>query len=115
MYQQNEKEIIEQIRASYEKQEPSKVEKLKKFDNSVKRPAEIFAYIFGVLGSLVLGVGMCLAMKVIGNLMVLGIVIGCVGIAMVSVNYLIYKKIEKARKKKYGSQIIALSTELLND
>lgn len=115
MNQINEQEIIEQIRASYQKQQPSRVEKLKKLDNRVRRPAEIFAYVFGILGALVLGLGMCLAMKVIGNLMPLGIAIGSVGIAMISVNYLIYTKIKESRKKKYSAQIIALSSALLND
>ena len=67
-----------------------------------------------MIGALVLGVGLCLAMKVIGDLMALGIVIGIVGIAMVSVNYLIYRAILKSRKKKYADQVMALSDALLN-
>lgn len=56
---------------------------------------------------------MCLAMQVIGNMMPLGIVIGVVGIAMVSANYFIYRAMLNARKRKYADEILALSDELL--
>ena len=36
-------------------------------------------------------------------------------IAMVSVNYFIYRAIAKAGRKKYAGQILALSDELLGD
>lgn len=105
----------EEVRAAYapESEEKNKLEQLKELDGAVRRPAEIFAYTFGVLGALVLGVGLCLAMEVIGSLMPLGIVVGVVGIAMVSANYFFYRKILNARKKKYAGKIIALSDELL--
>ena len=54
-------------------------------------------------------------MKVIGNLVPLGIVIGLVGIAMVSVNYFLYRHILASRRKKYGAKIVALSDELLGN
>lgn len=110
-----ERQVAENIRASYVPHEETKVEKLQKLDRKVSRPAEIFAYIFGVVGSLVLGVGMCLAMKVIGDLMPLGVVVGLVGIAMVSVNYLIYNKILKTRRKKFEKQVLALSEEVIGN
>ena len=47
--------------------------------------------------ALVLGVGICLSLNIIGDgsttFMILGIVIGIVGIAGVTVNYPIYRKI----------------------
>lgn len=116
MNQVNELKEVSNIREGYvEKTDrESKFEKLKKLNEKAHRPAKIFAYTFGCAGSLVLGTGMCLAMKVIGNLMPLGIAIGVAGIAMVSVNYLIYKAILKSSKTKYAKEIIALSDELLN-
>lgn len=109
---------IEKIRASYTQKESSKVEKLKKLDKKVKRPAIIFAYVFGTLSSLVLGTGMCLAMKVIfaslSFVMPLGIGIGLLGILLVSINYPIYKAILSSRKNKYANQIFELSDSILN-
>ena len=105
---------IEKIRASYTEKEITKFDELKELDRRVKRPAEIFAYVFGSLSSLVLGTGMCLAMKVIGNMMPLGIGVGLVGIALVTVNYFLYKKILKSRKQKYANEILKLTDDLLN-
>lgn len=109
-----ENKTVERIRGDYLPAERTKLDELKALDRKVKRPAEIFAYTFGVAGSLVLGTGMCLAMKVIGNMMPLGIGVGLVGIALVTVNYFLYKKILKLRKQKYANEILQLTDDLLN-
>lgn len=64
--------------------------------------ASIFAYIFGVIASLVLGGGMCLTMLIENSIpaFVGGIVLGVVGIALCGVNYLIYKKIAEKKIKQ---------------
>ena len=109
-----ETKTIERIRASYTEKEVTKLDELKELDKKVKRPAQIFAYVYGSLSSLVLGTGMCLAMKIIGNSMALGIGIGLVGIALTLSTYPIFKAILKRRKKKYAKQIFELSDSLLN-
>ena len=117
MTEQNQKELVEKIRSNYiqEPKQKTKLEELKSLDKKVKKPATIISYIFGVLGSLVLGTGMCLAMKVIGNLMPLGIVISLFGIGMVSTTHLLYESILNGRKRKYADKIVAASNELLNE
>ena len=109
----------EQIANQYAPKQTSKVKALKKLDAKAKNPANIFTYTFGIISSLVLGVGMCLAMEIIcaGNpiMVVLGIVIGCVGILGVSLNYPIYKKILEKSKRKYASDIIRLANEIVNE
>ncbi len=110
--------IIEKIRADYTVKEISKLDELKKLDKKVKRPAEVFACVFGSLSSLVLGTGMCFAMGVIGTTlsfaMPLGIGVGLLGILLTSITYPIYKAILKSRKNKYSNRIIELSDSLLN-
>lgn len=108
-----EQRSVEHIRASYTGRQVTKLDELKRLNKRVKRPAQIFAYIFGTVGALVLGTGMCLAMKVIGDLMLAGIGIGLVGIALVSITYPIYKAMLGARRKKYADKVITLSDELL--
>ena len=116
MLEEKEVKEIKKMRERYEeREEDSSLEKLKKKDKKVRLPAEIFAYTFGIIGALVLGVGMCMAMEVIGGLFVPGIVIGVVGIAMVCVNYFIYKAILSSRKKKYAKEILEMSSALLNE
>lgn len=116
MTELQERKIAEKIKNQYtpKTEQKTKLEELKDLDKKVKNPAKIFAYIFGILGSLVLGAGMCLAMKIIGNAMALGIAIGLVGIAMVSSTYFIFKAMLNKRKQKYADKILAKSDELLN-
>ena len=109
----------EQIANEYAPKETSKVKALKKLDAKAKNPANIFTYTFGTISSLVLGTGMCLSMGVIGAgttlSFIAGIIIGCVGIIGVTVNYPLYKKILANSKSKYASDIIALANEIANE
>lgn len=106
----------EHLANEYAPKDTSKVVALRKLDARAKRPAFIFAYSFGILSSLVLGVGMCLAMKVIGSgtqtAFVWGIIIGLLGIAGMSVNYPIYKKLLAQGKQKYAFEIMELAKEI---
>ncbi len=106
----------EAIANEYSKKSASKVVALKKLDKKVKRPAEIFAFTFGILASLILGVGMCLSMKVIGNESmahtVAGVVTGIVGIVCAGINYPIFKRILNSRKDQYADDIIRLANEI---
>ena len=105
---------IQKIRASYTEKETTKLDELKALDKKVKRPVQIFAYVYGSISSLVLGTGMCLAMEVIGSSMALGIGIGLVGIVLTLTTYPIFKAMLKKRKNKYSKQIFELSDSLLN-
>lgn len=113
------KTFAEKIASEYAPKETRKVVALKKLDNRAKRPANIFAYTFGVAMALLLGVGMCLSMKVIGDgsaiFTVLGVVVGVTGIVGVSVNYAIYKKILESSKKKYSADIIELAKQITEE
>ena len=106
----------EAIANEYAHKKTSKTVALKKLDAKAKRPSEIFAYTFGIISALVLGVGMCLSMSVIGSgsilMRAIGIAVGVIGIAGVSVNYPIYKKIRENDKKKYAEDIIRLAKEI---
>ena len=109
----------EAVANEYSVKDTSKAIKLKKLDAKAKLPATIFTYSFGVVSALILGVGMCLAMRVIGDGyikdIVLGILIGVVGIVGVSINYPIYKKMLKAGKKKYAADILSLAKEIAEE
>ena len=109
----------EQIANEYAPKQTSKVKALKKLDAKAKAPANIFTYTFGIASSLILGTGMSFAMGVIGAgtplTMALGILIGCVGILGVSVNYYLYKKILTKSKNKYATDIIRLADEIVSE
>lgn len=110
--------IAESIAKEYAPKDNSKIVALKKLDRRAKLPAVIFAYSFGIASSLVVGIGMCLAMQVIGSGtagIVLGIVIGLLGFLGCGVNYPIYKKKLEQGKEKYAYEIVELARQISED
>lgn len=105
----------ESIAKEYAPKENSKVEALRKLDKKAKNPANVFAFTFGIISCLVAGLGMCLAMNVIGGTtfyMILGIVIGIIGFTCCGINYPIYKKMLEKGKQKYAFEIVELAKEI---
>lgn len=106
----------EQLANEYAPKDTSKVVALRKLDAKAKLPATIFTYTFGIITALIIGVGMCLSMKVIGNgttgMFVLGIIIGIIGFVGAGINYPVYKKMMEKGKQKYAFEIIELAKEI---
>ena len=116
----NDKEfIVQKIRTQYTEKENTQLDALKKLDVKVKKPANVFAYIFGSIAAIIMGSGMSLVMTDISetvgieNPMLYGVVIGVIGMLMAIINYPIYKKILGYRRKKYADEIIALSDKIM--
>lgn len=110
------KTYAEQLASEYAPKDSSKVDELRRLDAKAKLPATITAYTLGVIASLILGVGMCLTMNVLGNgsnaTFILGIVIGVIGLIGVSINYPLYKRLLSNGKQKYAQQIMNLAQEI---
>lgn len=105
----------ESIAKDYAPKDNSKIIALKKLDARAKLPATLFTYSFGIVAALIVGLGMCLSMQVIGNglpHMVLGIVIGIIGFVACGVNYPLYKKLLEKGKAKYAYEIVQLAREI---
>ncbi len=111
--------MVQKIRTQYVEKENTQLDNLKKLDAKVKKPANVFAYVFGSIAAIIMGSGMSFVMTEIGetvgiaNPMVIGIVIGVIGMLMAIVNYPVYKKILGSRRKKYADEIIALSDKII--
>ena len=107
--------VVEKIRSQYTEARHTELDALKALDARVKKPANIFGYVYGSIGTIVMGAGMSLVMTDIGTVlgmtetMVPGIAVGLVGLVMACTNYPIYKKILNSRKKIYAPQILELS------
>lgn len=121
MMNRNDQEfLVEKIRTQYTEQKHTRLDELKTLDSKVKKPASVFAWVFGAVSAVILGAGMSLVMTDLGaqlgmaETMVPGVIIGVVGLALAIVNYPIYKRILASRKRKYAGRILALSDELLN-
>ena len=105
----------ESIAKDYAPRDNSKIIALRKLDRRAKLPATIFTYSFGIFSSLVAGLGMCLAMQVIGGggfMMVLGIMLGLIGFIGWGINYLIYKRMLEKGKEKYAFEVVELAREI---
>ena len=103
----------EHIANKYAPKDTAKITALRKLDKKAKLPATVFVYTFGIISSLVAGVGMCLSMGVIGNnAFVFGIIIGVIGFFGIGINYPIYKKLIAKGKEKYAFEIMELAKEI---
>ncbi|MBQ7828074.1 MAG: dihydropteridine reductase [Clostridia bacterium] len=120
-YSAKENKELQDIRKKYLPCEENQLEKLKRLDITVQRPAKIFAYVFGSIGAVIMGAGMSLIMTEIGSYvgmsetMIPGMAIGVAGMLMAIINYPIYKKLLISRRTKHAEEILALSNSIMKD
>lgn len=122
-YSAKEQDEIKAIRKKYAAPEETedKMAQLRRLDADVTQKAQVVSLIFGVIGALLLGLGMSLAMTDLGEIlgsyremaMLLGIVIGIVGIVLVSLAYPLYNRIVKKEREKIAPEIIRLTDKLM--
>lgn len=114
-YSASKNQEVQRIREKYLPRQRTQLEELQALDKKVRRPAQIFAYIYGSVSAVIMGIGMSLVMTDIGDLiglpfsMVPGVIIGLVGIYMAISTWPIYRKMLHSRKKKYAPEILKLS------
>jgi len=114
---------LKKIREKYTTptEDEDKMTRLRKLDASVTNTAQAVALVFGVLGTLILGVGMSLIMTEFGAIlgsyqdlsMVIGIIVGVIGAILASLAYPFYNVIVKSKRKKLAPEIIRLTDELM--
>ncbi len=122
-YSAKEQAELKQIREKYTSptKEEDKMERLRRLDASVTKTAQIVAFVFGVIGTLILGFGMSLIMTELSEIlelsgdeaMIVGIIVGIVGGILASLAYPIYHAIVKVKRKKLAPEIIRLTDELM--
>lgn len=114
--------MAQKIRTQYMEKGRTELDTLRQLDAKVKRPANVFSYIFGSISAIIMGCGMSLVMTDIsetigmtGEPMLPGIIIGVVGLALALINYPLHNGIMNSRKKKYAPQILNLSEKIMNN
>lgn len=120
-YSAKQQEEIKNIRQKYLAPEEDKMEQLRRLDASVTQKAATSSLTVGIIGALILGFGMSLVMtelsEILGSYqdmaMVIGILIGLVGIALVSCAYPLYNHMVKKEREKIAPEIIRLTDELM--
>ena len=111
-YSAKENQEVLNIRKKYMLQQDSKLEELKRLDAMVQNSGVMESLITGIGGALVFGVGFCLTMKVIGNAVWLGVILGLIGTVGIIFAYPVYRKYFAKAKARYGPQILRLTEEL---
>ncbi|MDE5835353.1 MAG: hypothetical protein K2H26_07530 [Ruminococcus sp.] len=111
-YSAKQQSEIESIRRKYLPQEEDKMEKLRRLDKSVEQKATIISIIVGIVGTLIMGFGMCLCIE--WSEYIFGIIIGIIGIAVIITAYPIYQYVLKKQRKKITPEILRLTDEISN-
>lgn len=111
-YSAKEQEEIKKIRQKYIP-ENNKMDLLRRLDKSVTQKGMIYAIALGIIGSLLLGIGMCCTMVWSAVWFLPGIAIGIIGIGIMAVAYPAYNYITKKEREKIAPEILRLADELI--
>ncbi|MBQ8448828.1 MAG: hypothetical protein IJX27_07885, partial [Clostridia bacterium] len=98
-----------------------KMARIRRLDNGVVQKATAFSIAFGIVGTLIMGLGMSLVMTDLAEKLgfyhnvafICGIIIGVLGGILVSLAYPIYNAVIKRERKKIAPEIIKLTDDLI--
>lgn len=112
---QKERKEVDSIRNQYLPKEEvmTNIDRLKELDKKVKNPPLITSLTFGIVGTLIFGLGLTCILE--WNIMMFGIILMIIGGVVLGVAYPIYTKLLNKLKCKYGPTIIELSNQILNE
>ena len=117
-YSAAQQQEIESIRKKYLPRDEAKMEQLRKLHAIPTQKAQTAPLAVGIIGALIMGTGMSLAMTDIGSAlgslaMIVGIVVGIAGMVLVALAYPLYNRVLKKQREKIAPEILRLSDELL--
>ena len=122
-YSAKDQDEIRRIREKYapRTEEEDKMERLRRLDASVSKKAQAVSLVIGVIGTLILGFGMSLAMTELyaalgmtaGAAMAVGIPIGLVGIILVALAYPAYTFVTRRERERIAPEVLRLTEELM--
>lgn len=103
---------VQEIRKRYMPKEESKFEELKRLDRQVQTSGIIQSLSVGIIGFLLFGLGVCMTVKIVGESIILGVLLGLAGSAAMLFAYPIYRSIFSKTKEKLVPRILELTVEL---
>lgn len=106
---------VQEIRNKYLPQSENKLEELKRLDRCVQNAGMRQSLSAGILGIVIFGLGMCLAMQVLGKgaiFVAIGVLLGIAGMIGMAVAYPVYLKIFSETKAELTPRILELASEL---
>lgn len=111
-YSAKQNEEVQAIRSKYLPKPESKLEELKRLDYQVSNAGLPQSLAVGIIGCLIFGLGMCIAMEILVGGMVLSVLLGACGIAVMIVAYPVYRSCAHRAKAKHQPRILELAAEL---
>lgn len=110
---ETERKVIDNIRRQYvtEQKEKDAFTRLKELDGKVKNTAIVWSLIFGVVGTLIFGLGLTMILE--WSVWLWGVVFMAIGAIPVALAYPVYNFFIARGKKKHGQEIVELSEKLL--
>ena len=111
-YSAPENQEVLNIRKKYLPQEESKLDKLKRLDHLVQNSGVTESLCVGMVGCLIFGLGLCLAMEVIGHMIWLGVILGLTGAVGMLAAFPVYRKFFNKAKAQHTPRILELAAEL---
>ena len=111
-YSAPENQEVLNIRKKYLPCEETKLEELKRLDSLVQNSGITQSLYAGIGGCLVFGLGLCLAMEVIGQMIWLGVILGLVGTVGMLAAFPVYRKFFNKAKAQHTPRILELAAEL---
>ncbi len=112
-YSAKDQEELKAIRKKYLPPEEDKLQKVRAMDAHVANKATSISLIMGVIGSLVMGTGMCCCLVWQGVWFVPGIIIGLIGMITVGMAYPVFQHVVKKERRKIAPEILRLTEELI--
>ena len=117
-YSAAQQQEVEEIRKKYLPREEDKMERLRRLHAIPTQKAQAASIAVGIIGALIMGTGMSLAMTEIGAAlgslaMVIGILVGIVGMVLVALAYPLYNRVLKRERQRIAPEILRLTDELM--
>jgi uncharacterized oligopeptide transporter (OPT) family protein len=120
-YSAAQQQEIEHIRSKYLPKQEDKMERLRRLHKSASKKARLWAITIGIIGTLILGTGMSLAMTNLGTMlgiqtaqtMLIGVAVGIGGMVLIALAYPVYNHILKKERQRIAPEILQLTDDLL--
>lgn len=120
-YSAAQQQEIKRIREKYLPQGEDKMERLRRLHSSATNKAQMWALTIGILGALIMGTGMSLAMTDLSTIlgmdgglaMVIGVAVGLLGMVLVTLAYPAYNRVLRKTREKIAPEILRLTDELM--
>lgn len=112
---ERERKEVESLKKKYapKVERVDKMEELRMLDRKVQSSPMTWGLIFGVVGTLIFGLGMAMVLE--WKMLIWGVLVSVVGLIPVALAYPVYKWALQKMSDKYRERILALSEEILHE